>query len=61
LWLPFPLFVPAPLSKWADCTVAGLLGHKRLGVTIHLDKALIAAAESVAGETIRLMQGERGW
>jgi integrase len=44
----------------ADSTIAGLLGHSRKSVTsryIHLDKALIAAADSVAAETIRLMQG----
>ena len=43
----------------ADSTIAGLLGHARSSITsryIHLDKALIAAAESVATETIRLMR-----
>jgi integrase len=43
-----------------DSTIAGLLGHARKSITsryIHLDKALIAAADIVAGETMRLMQG----
>jgi integrase len=42
-----------------DNTIAGLLGHARSSITsryIHLDKALIAAADQVAGETMRLMQ-----
>jgi hypothetical protein len=44
----------------ADSTIAGLLGHARQSITsryIHLDKALVAAANEVAGETLRLMQG----
>jgi integrase len=43
----------------ADSTIAGLLGHKRQSITsryIHLDKALIVAANEVAGETLRLMR-----
>jgi integrase len=43
----------------ADSTIAGLLGHARSSITsryIHLDKALIAAADTVAAETMRLMQ-----
>jgi integrase len=43
----------------ADSTIAGLLGHARSSITsryIHLDKALIVAANEVAGETMRLMQ-----
>jgi site-specific recombinase XerD len=43
-----------------DSTIAGLLGHSRSSVTsryIHLDKALIAAADLVANETKRLMSG----
>jgi integrase len=43
-----------------DSTIAGLLGHSRKSITsryIHLDKALIAAADLVAGETMRLMRG----
>jgi integrase len=42
-----------------DSTIAGLLGHARSSITsryIHLDKALIAASDLVAGETMRLMQ-----
>jgi integrase len=42
-----------------DSTIAGLLGHSRKSITsryIHLDKALIAAADLVAGETMRLMR-----
>jgi integrase len=41
----------------ADSTIAGLLGHARTSITsryIHLDKALIAAADLVAAETLRL-------
>jgi integrase len=43
----------------ADSTIAGLLGHSRSSITsryIHLDKALIAAADLVAAETLRLMK-----
>jgi integrase len=42
----------------ADSTIAGLLGHSRSSITsryIHLDKALIVAANEVADETLRLM------
>lgn len=43
----------------ADHTIAGLLGHSRQSITsryMHLaDKALIEAADLVAGETMRLM------
>jgi integrase len=45
----------------ADSTIAGLLGHARSSITsryIHLDKALIAASDLVAGETMRLMNRE---
>jgi integrase len=45
----------------ADSTIAGLLGHARQSITsryMHLaDKALIEAADLVAGETMRLMRG----
>ena len=45
----------------ADHTIAGLLGHARQSITsryMHLaDKALIEAADLVAGETMRLMRG----
>jgi integrase len=43
----------------SDSTIAGLLGHSRSSITsryIHLDKALIAAADIVADETLRLMR-----
>ena len=46
-----------------DSTIAGLLGHSRSSITsryIHLDKALIAAADLVANETLRLMQRTEG-
>jgi integrase len=43
----------------ADSTIAGLIGHKQQSITsryLHLDKALVSAANIVAQETIRLMQ-----
>jgi len=43
----------------SDSTIAGLLGHSRQSITsryIHLDKALVAAADAVANETLRLMR-----
>jgi integrase len=43
----------------SDSTIAGLLGHSRQSMTsryIHLDKALVAAADAVAQETLRLMR-----
>jgi integrase len=44
-----------------DHTISGLLGHARQGITsryMHLgDKALLDAADLVANETLRLMQG----
>lgn len=43
----------------ADSTIAGLLGHSQKSITsryIHLDRALIEAADRVATETLRLMQ-----
>jgi integrase len=43
----------------ADSTISGLLGHSRSSITsryIHLDRALIAAADIVAQETLRLMR-----
>jgi integrase len=42
----------------SDSTIAGLLGHARSSITsryIHLDRALIVAANDVAAETMRLM------
>jgi site-specific recombinase XerD len=44
----------------ADSTIAGMIGHMQQSVTsryLHLDKALISAAEIVANETLRLMKG----
>ena len=44
----------------ADSTIAGLIGHKQQSVTsryLHLDKALVSAANIVAAETLRLMRG----
>jgi integrase len=41
----------------ADSTISGLLGHARNSITsryIHHDKSLIAAADLVAAETLRL-------
>ena len=43
----------------ADSTIAGLIGHKQQSITsryLHLDKALISAANLVAAETLRLMR-----
>jgi integrase len=43
----------------ADSTIAGLIGHKQQSITsryLHLDKALVSAANIVAAETLRLMQ-----
>jgi site-specific recombinase XerD len=42
----------------ADSTIAGLIGHKQQSLTsryLHLDKALVSAANIVAQETISLM------
>ena len=43
----------------ADSTIAGLIGHKQQSMTsryLHLDKALVSAANIVAVETMRLMK-----
>jgi integrase len=43
----------------ADSTIAGLIGHKQQSMTsryLHLDKALVSAANLVAAETLRLMK-----
>jgi integrase len=43
----------------ADSTIAGLIGHKQQSITsryLHLDKALVSAANIVAAETLRLMK-----
>jgi len=45
---------------FSDSTIAGMIGHKQQSITsryLHLDKALIVAADAVAAETIRLMRG----
>jgi integrase len=47
----------------ADSTIAGLIGHKQQSMTsryLHLDKALVSAANIVAQETLRLMQKDLG-
>ena len=44
----------------ADSTIAGMIGHKQQSVTsryLHLDRALVSAANIVAQETLRLMRG----
>jgi integrase len=43
----------------ADSTIAGMIGHKQQSITsryLHLDKALISAANIVAAETLKLMR-----
>jgi integrase len=43
----------------ADNTIAGLLGHKQQSITsryLHLDKALVSAANIGAAETLKLMR-----
>ena len=43
----------------ADSTIAGLIGHKQQSMTsryLHLDRALVSAANIVAQETVRLMR-----
>jgi integrase len=43
----------------ADSTIAGLIGHKQQSVTsryLHLDKALVSAANIVAAATMKLMR-----
>jgi integrase len=43
----------------ADSTIAGLIGHKQQSITsryLHLDKALVSAANIVAQETLKLMR-----
>ena len=44
---------------FADSTIAGMIGHKQQSMTsryLHLDKTLVSAANTVAIETLRLMQ-----
>jgi integrase len=46
----------------ADSTIAGLIGHKQQSITsryLHLDKALISAANTVAAETLKLMRAAK--
>ena len=46
---------------FSELTIAGLLGHSARGVTqgyIHLDSALIVAADQVAAEIARLLDGD---
>lgn len=45
---------------FSELTIAGLLGHSARGVTqryVHLDTALVVAADRVAGEIARLLDG----
>jgi integrase len=45
---------------FSELTIAGLLGHSARGVTqgyVHLDSALIVAADQVAAEIARLVDG----
>jgi len=46
---------------FSELTIAGLLGHSARGVTqgyVHLDSALIVAANQVAAEIARLLDGD---
>jgi integrase len=45
---------------FSELTIAGLLGHAARGVTqgyVHLDAALVVAADTVAAEIARLLDG----
>ena len=45
---------------YSELTIAGLLGHSPRGVTqryVHLDKALVVAADEVSSEITRLLDG----
>jgi len=45
---------------FSELTIAGMLGHSARGVTqgyVHLDKALIVAADEVAAAIARLLDG----
>jgi integrase len=47
---------------FSELTIAGLLGHAARGVTqgyVHLDTALVVAADTVAAEIVRLLDGAR--
>jgi hypothetical protein len=46
---------------FSELTIAGLLGHAARGVTqgyVHLDAALVVAADQVSAEIVRLLDGE---
>jgi integrase len=46
---------------FSELTIAGLLGHSARGVTqryVHLDRALVVAADQVAAEIAQLLDGE---
>jgi integrase len=48
--------------NFSELTIAGLLGHAARGVTqgyIHLDRALVLAAEAVSAELARHLDGDR--
>lgn len=48
-------------AGYSELTIAGLLGHASQGVTqryVHLDKALVGAANDVSSHLLRLMLGE---
>jgi len=46
---------------FSELTIAGLLGHAARGVTqghVHLDAALVVAADQVSAEIARLLDGD---
>jgi len=46
--------------SFSELTIAGLIGHSARGVTqgyVHLDGALVVAADRVAAEIARLLDG----
>ena len=50
----------AASQGFSDLTISGLLGHAPRGVTqryVHLDTALIIAADQIAAEIARLLSG----
>ena len=50
----------AAAQGFSELTISGLLGHAPRGVTqryVHLDTALVIAADQVAGEIARLLDG----
>lgn len=51
----------AASQRFSELTISGLLGHAPRGVTqryVHLDTALIIAADQVAAEIARLLDGD---